>query len=463
MTRELANIALRVFNTPLLIHPAKAQVVASVLAEHIGGLAPMVASADLDDAKQKAEEQRDGRSQMLDRFDGERRGPRVTNGYGESYVQTRYRFKDGVALITVEGSLVNRGAWIGADSGLTSYEGVKAQIASAASDPDVSRIVLDLESPGGEAVGAFEMADFVRKVAAEKEVVALVDGMAASAAYALASGASRIVTTPSGVSGSIGVVMLHLDQSAKLKKLGVAPTLIYAGGHKVDGNPFEPLPEDVRADFQAEVDQLYAMFVATVAKGREGLSKAAIRDTEARTFIGQAAVDAGLADEIGTLADVASIKAAAGGRSSKGKAAMTKNAGIADDEAKFTQAEYEKGVTTARLDGHADGFASGKAEGVKEGATTERKRIAGILDDDKAKGREQLARHFAFETDQSAEQALAALEKAPAEAAKEALSPLAKAMAEQNRADLGPGGGHDLSRMNDFDKGVAEAKRLLGK
>jgi signal peptide peptidase SppA len=439
MTRELANIALRVFNTPLLIHPAKAQVVASVLAEHIGGLAPMVASVDLDDAKKKAEEQRDGRSQMLDRFDGERRGPRVTNGFGESYVQTRYRFKNGVALITVEGSLVNRGAWIGADSGLTSYEGVKAQLASAASDPDVSRIVLDLESPGGEAVGAFEMADFVRKVAAEKEVVALVDGMAASAAYALASGASRIVTTPSGVSGSIGVVMLHLDQSAKMKKLGVAPTLIYAGGHKVDGNPFEPLPEDVRADFQAEVDQLYAMFVATVAKGRGALSKAAIRATEARTFIGQAAVDAGLADEIGTLADVASIKAAGGGRAQRRTAGMTKNAGVADDET-VSKADYEAGVAAAREAGRIQGEQAGKAEGVKEGATAERKRIAAILDDDKAKGREPLARHFAFETDQSAEQALAALEKAPVEAAKETLSPLAKAMSEQRRPDLGPGG-----------------------
>jgi hypothetical protein len=106
----------------------------------------------------------------------------------------------------------------------------------------------------------------------------------------------------------------------------------------------------------------------------------------------------------------------------------------------YSQAEYDAGVSAARSAGHVEGESAGKAEGVKEGATAERKRIAAILDDDKAKGRESLARHFAFETDQSAEQALAALEKAPAEASKETLSPLAKAMSEQRRPDLGPGG-----------------------
>jgi ClpP class serine protease len=99
---------------------------------------------------------------------------------------------------------------------MTSYEGLKYQLATAARDASVSSILLDMDSPGGEAVGSFEAADAVRAAAGVKEVVAVVSGMAASAAYAIASAATRIVTTSSGISGSIGVVMLHADYSNKL-------------------------------------------------------------------------------------------------------------------------------------------------------------------------------------------------------------------------------------------------------
>ena len=328
MRQSHAALKLRVFETPLLLLPRKAAVIASVLAEHIEGVAPF-ADVDVASARAEAVAARDRHSAAMNRFDAEPRGPKVTNAFGESYTQTRYLFKDGVALVTVEGSLVNRGAFIGASSGVTSYEGVETQLASAAADRDVAAIVLDLDSPGGEAVGAFEMAAFVRAIAAEKPVYALVNGMAASAAYAMASGATRIMTTKSGLSGSIGVVMLHLDQSKRMEKAGVVPTLIFAGGHKVDGNPYEPLPEDVRADFQAEIDKLYGMFVATVAQGRAGLSEEAIRNTQARTFTGRDAIAAGLADEIGTLADLfSSSRRTSGLRSTQGvKMSATSNGG----------------------------------------------------------------------------------------------------------------------------------------
>jgi signal peptide peptidase SppA len=418
MRRNLAQIALAAFETPLLLHPRKAEVIASVLAEHMDNVTPML---DVASAKAEAEAARAGRSQMLDRFDGERRGPRIKDAYGDTYVQTRYLFKDGLALVTVEGSLVNRGAWIGASSGLVSYEGVMAQLASAAADRDVERIILDLESPGGEAVGAFEMADFVRSIAAEKPVIALVNGMAASAAYGMASGGTTIITTPSGISGSIGVVMLHLDQSRKLDKMGVTPTLIYAGGHKVDGNPFAPLPDNVRADLQAEVDQLYSMFVATVALGRRGLSEEAIRATEARTFIGKDAVDVGLADDVGTLGDLVSTLVAAGraGRTfSKGLNMSTPTQPAA--EAGISQAEHEAALASARVAARAEGVAS------------ERARIGAILGHANAQGRDSLAQHFAFKTEM------------PAEAAVEALAAAAPAVAAQPPA---PPKTHRLDRL----------------
>ena len=103
---------------------------------------------------------------------------------------------------------------------MTSYEGLAFQIADAAGNPKVNSILLDMDSPGGEAVGAFEIADKVRSAAKSKEVVAFVNGMAASAAYAIASAATRIVSVQSGGSGSIGVVLMHADFSLALHKAG---------------------------------------------------------------------------------------------------------------------------------------------------------------------------------------------------------------------------------------------------
>lgn len=411
MKRDLAHIAMRAYNAPLLMHPRKALVLSSVFSEHMAGVAPLV---DVDSAKAEAQVERETHAQMLDRFDGEPRGPLVRNAYGESYVQTRYRYCNGVALITVEGSLVNRGAYIGAASGLTSYEGVTAQFAAAAADPDVKTILLDLDSPGGEASGAFELADFVHAVAREKPVVAIVNALAASAAYAMASGATRIVTTPSGVAGSIGVVMLHLDQSRRMDQLGVTPTLIYAGGHKVDGNPFEPLPEAVRADLQAEVDQIYAMFVATVARGRSNLTEDAIRATEARTCLGAEAVEVGLADDVGTFVDIAEELQSSGmGR------------------------KFMKGATTMSQADHKR--SSSVASGAEPRLETTAQELSGAVNalfpDNKR------AQAFGEALAKGASIALAAdLAKMIDDGQSTKMSPLQMAMAQQRRADLGPGG-----------------------
>lgn len=406
MNTDLAHIAARAFNTPLLIHPRKAEVLASVLAARLDGVAPLVAGAQM--AQARAETER-GRSAAFNRFDGEKRGPKIETDWG-SYTEERYFYRDGLALITVEGTLVNRGAWIGASSGLTSYEGVKAQIGSALADADVETIILDLDSPGGEAVGAFEMADFVRAAAQRKPVVAFVDGMAASAAYAMASGATKIVAIPTGLVGSIGVVMLHLDRSKQMEKQGVAPTLIFAGAHKVDGHPFAALPDDVRAQFQTEIDDLYAAFVAEVAKGRP-MTQEQIRATEARVFSGEEAVSLGLADAVGTLDDlVASLERgrAAGAFRGATMSHETKPApqsGAQKDDATamigMPQADYNAALERAR------------AEGAKTGAEAERARIAAIVDSEEAQGREAQARHFAFRTAMAPEDARAALAAAP--------------------------------------------------
>jgi signal peptide peptidase SppA len=212
----------------------------------------------------------------------------------------------GVALIQILGPLVNRGAWIGPSwfAG-QSYEGVSAQLEAATRDPSVGAIILDIESPGGEAVGAFETAALIRKCGEAKPIFAMVNGMAASAAYALASGCKAIISTPTGLSGSIGVVLLHADYSRAIDQAGITPTLIHAGAHKVDGNPYQPLPSAVRSDLQNEIDKYHAIFCSTVEDGRGArLSAAAAKATQAKTYVGEAARGAGLVDDIGVFSEL---------------------------------------------------------------------------------------------------------------------------------------------------------------
>jgi signal peptide peptidase SppA len=364
----LYRIAERVLNRPLLVHPDKVPFILGVLNGRIPvtGLPEMREAA----AARLAELPADARAAITgpaaSRFVG---SDLDMEEVGEGRFLPYHRTADGVAVISIVGSLINRGAWIGSYSGEVSYEAIKFQVARAAADPKARAIVLDIESPGGEATGAMEAAAAIREAATMKPVVAVVNGMAASAAYALASGAERIVTTPTGVVGSIGVVLLHADFSRQLDEKGITPTLIFAGAHKVDGNPFEPLPDSVREDLQREVNQFYDLFVETVDAGRPRLAPASIRGTEARVFIGAEAVAVGLADAVGTFESVLAELSRGGSRSLSNEpegTTMDNRQSAPAAIAGISQAEHEGAVSRART------------EGVAAGTAAERERILGI-------------------------------------------------------------------------------------
>ena len=269
----LHQIAERVLNRPLVIHPDKATILIDVLAGRIG-IAPPGVDMTLE----------------ASRFTGQARTPSAP------------RVAGGVAVVSIVGTLVNRGAWVGASSGLVSYEGIGAQLREAANDPSVHSVILDIDTGGGEAGGITTVAAQIKALAAQKRVVAMVNDTACSGGYWLASAASEIVVSETSIVGSIGVVMLHVNRAGEMQQRGLVPTLIHAGAHKVDANPFEKLPDTVRADIQAEVDSLRALFCAGVAAGRGNrLTAEQARATEARVFYGQAAIKAGLADRLGSF------------------------------------------------------------------------------------------------------------------------------------------------------------------
>ena len=178
---------------------------------------------------------------------------------------------DGIAVIEIAGTLVHRGAWIGQSSGLTSYEGIAAQLQAAVADPGVRGIALDIDSFGGEVAGAFDLADRIRAARAQKPVHAFIAEHALSAGYVLASQADRIVLPRTRAVGSIGVVALHTDMSGALDQKGIAVTLIHAGAHKVDANPYQPLPDTVHDQMQRELEVVRFLF-AEMRHGTRQLS-----------------------------------------------------------------------------------------------------------------------------------------------------------------------------------------------
>jgi signal peptide peptidase SppA len=284
-----AQIAQRAFNTPLLVEPSKAMAFLSGLGPRITGRQLQMAGLEMP-------------TDVVAHAALPTRAGILTNGLAEQYQQdgqTPFAMFDGVAVIEVSGVLVHRGAWIGQSSGQTSYEGIAAQIASAATDPAVRGIAMEIDSFGGEVAGVFDLADAIRAARASKPVWAFVAEHAFSAGYALASQADQIILPRTGAVGSIGVVVMHADLSGQMSDAGVTVTLIHSGAHKVDGNPYAPLPDPVRARIQVEIDAIRNLFAETVAAGRgRRLSTEAALATEAGCYRGGEAVAAGLADEV---------------------------------------------------------------------------------------------------------------------------------------------------------------------
>lgn len=186
--------------------------------------------------------------------------------------------------------------------GGTSAEGFGKTLRLAVQDPNVAAIVLDIDSPGGSVYGVPELADEIHAARAKKKIVAVANSMAASAAYWIGSAATELMVTPSGEVGSIGVWTGHEDWSKNLEMKGIKVSLISAGKHKVEGNPYQPLDEEARAAIQQSVNDYYGMFVRAVAKHR-GAKAADVRDGfgEGRLVRAAEAVSAGMADGVATL------------------------------------------------------------------------------------------------------------------------------------------------------------------
>ncbi|EDZ3758366.1 S49 family peptidase [Salmonella enterica] len=356
MQRNLPHILSQATNAPLLLEPAYARVFFCALGRESG-----INSLHIP-----------GNNESLEQSDM----ALVTGDFmATGKPQARfYQVVNGIAVLPVTGTLVHKLGGMRPFSGMTGYDGITARLQQAVSDPEVKGILLDIDSPGGQAAGAFDCADMIYRMREQKPVWALANETACSAAMLLAAACSHRLVTQTSRMGSIGVVMAHTSYAGQLEQEGVEITLIYSGGHKVDLDVTRALPESVHADYQQRMDEARKMFAEKVAR-YTGLSVDAVMATEAAVYDGQAGIDIGLADEMVNAADAISVMAAA-----------LKN--------------NSKGGTMPELT-------------ATEAAAQENQRVMGIIGCQEAKGREALAQMLAGQPGMSVAQAQAILAAAP--------------------------------------------------
>lgn len=230
--------------------------------------------------------------------------PRDSGGlHPGSGVRCSLPLREGLPCIPIHGVLTPRGSMLDGLLPITCYETVQQQLheaaEAAAHQSDPRTLVLDIDSPGGEVSGLFALCEQIHALRshANLQLIAHVNESAFSAAYAIAAATGRVILGPTAGVGSIGVITAHVDQSGFDAKQGLQYTFISAGEYKNAGNPHAPLSEDARAQYQQEVNAIYALLIDHVARYR-GTPPALIRQTQARCFYGQAAVDQQLADTL---------------------------------------------------------------------------------------------------------------------------------------------------------------------
>lgn len=343
---------------------------------------------------------------ILTRIDADMSAPLMTDDFwfDASDWRSAYRpyiVKNGILMIPVKGVLLHDfgyqfGSWA------TGYTYIWKAFERGLADGNVRGIALICDSPGGQVAGNFELVDRMYAARGEKPIRAYAAESAYSAAYSIASVADPggVNITRTGGVGSIGVLTVHVDVSKAMDSDGVKVTFIFAGKHKVDGNPYEPLPDDVKARIQERIDELYAVFVSTVARNR-AMDEKAIRATEALTFTATQAVSNGLADSIGSLDDAIAVFSADLSNEDEDE-----DMAIVPDKVAADQAAA---IDTARSEGATQGRNEGLETGRKEGATAERARIVAILGSDEGKKRPKAAMSAALRTDMTVEQASAFL------------------------------------------------------
>jgi len=376
---------------------------------------------------------------------------------------------DGVAVIPVHGVIGKRMNLMTQISGGASTDQIANDYLSALNDPAVKGIVLHIDSPGGTVDGTMQLADILRANRGAKPTMACADGMMCSAAYWIGSAVDKITMADLTTDvGSIGVVASHMDISTWEEKQGIKTTEVTAGRYKRAISQYAALTEEGRAMLQADVDQIYQLFVESVASNRGcTVEDVLFNMADGRVFLGQKAIDAGLVDSVATLAETIqqvrdlsrTPQTKSISRASVAQATETEIKPMTIDQLKADHPELVEAIAAEATAGHAEALAAARAEG----AAAEIQRINAVRACS-IPGHEALVEQLAFDgTSQASDAALAIVEvekaqrSAAATAADLEASPAVPAVDADDAASAKTMKRSDFNALNETDRRAALA------
>ena len=232
----------------------------------------------------------------------------------------------GIATIAVHGSLTNEDSFFNRLFGITSYNDIRNAIVEAIEDEDVTRLLLDVDSPGGDAKGVSELAEFIKLASTHKPIDTYVSGSAFSAAYWIAAATDSISGPKMSEAGSLGVIAILAEMTEMFKKEGVKVTVFRAGKFKALGNPYEKLSAAATKIIQGKLDKMEGFFLDSVAENRNiPRNKVKSQVGEGLTFFAEEAVANGLMDEIVAFDELYGRLVKAGTENSAGRQVLNED------------------------------------------------------------------------------------------------------------------------------------------
>jgi ClpP class serine protease len=281
--QQFAHLATRVFNTPLALHPRKAEIAIAALAERLGITSIVRANGSIIEPRAWYDDDEDV----------------VFSSSRDRGSDGGYDVLGGAAVISVSGTLVHKLGSLRPFSGMTGYDGLRQAFLTAQADPEVRGIATVYDTGGGEVAGAADLHDTMLELRGNKPHWAILSESAYSAGYWLACTADKVIVPRTGGTGSIGIICMHVDMAEALSKAGLKVTFITSDGadRKTDGHSEIPLSAEALAHFKVEIDAMGEIFYDAVANAR-GLTTDQVRGFAAGTFMGAAGVTAGLADAV---------------------------------------------------------------------------------------------------------------------------------------------------------------------
>lgn len=192
-------------------------------------------------------------------------------------------------------------------AGGTSMDFVSRAFDKLMNDPQIGAIVLHVDSPGGQSFGVEETATKIYNARGTKPIYSIADSVAASAAYWLATSADTLICTPGGIVGSVGVYVMHIDQSKALEMEGVKVTMVSAGKYKTELSPFGPLSAEAIDNQQKYVDVLHDKFVNALKRNRNTtVDHVRTNYGQGRTMMAGDALANGMCDRIMSMEELMS-------------------------------------------------------------------------------------------------------------------------------------------------------------